>query len=572
MNSLRFFKFSSCMIILLIATLGCLQAQEMDKLVPDADSPAAKLLDNPDPNRLSEKTATGKAQPNTKDNNPTQPVKEIFLRLPTYPQNIRQPMGINVYYPADKQLLLRQLASLDTPQALPPVPGVAKIYIAPWGAIHGALPTAAKVYRHIRDNGGARTIILVSRPHCTKMNVPASVWPNGGYATPVGITKINALAAMTLLKKPGFYFEANIHGREASIETNVLLIQHFLPEATIVPVLIDPKSKEEETAIAEALAKAARAPGAVLVAVSNMSYAVVSQEEAGRLDLKTITALNTMDINIINNTGLKRDSAMPHNSGVLDSPKAVIAAMIAGLELEMDTVTWLGHAAVRQLPYAPLVTGCAAAAISERAAIKEEDKANPNLPAANLLSTAAQKELGIIARDSLEAAAVHARYDTPYPQSPELLKKRGIFVTVLDKDNNELASMGFLGPQSRTCVAVSEAARMCAVGEDPQMPARLTAEQAKNATILVSVLKDFRTAGNWQDVKNGDGIVLARGTNRCTVLPSTAKRHHWSVEDMLGFACKRAGLRPDAYRLQSVDIFTFKTDIYVFEPGNGYSK
>lgn len=525
---------------------------------------APKLQDNPDPNKLSTSAATGK--PQSKPPQVKLPPKEIYLRLPTYPVNIRQPMGVHVYYPPQKELLLRQLASLDTAQALPPVPGVAKVYLAPWGAINGALPTAAKVYRHIRDNGGARTIILVSRPHCTEMKVPASVWPNGAYATPIGISKINALAAMTLLKKPEFYFDANIHGREASIETNVLLIQHFLPEASIVPVLISPKSKEQEVAIAEALAKAARAPGVVLVAVSNLSYAVTSREQAGELDLKTISALNTLDLNIINNTGMKRDKTMPHNSGVLDSPKVVMAGIIAALELEMDTVTWLGHAAVRQIPHAPLVTGCAAAAISERSAAKEPELINKGLPQSNLLSQAAQVELGRIARDSLEAAAVHARYDTPYPQCPELLKKRGLFMTVLDKDGNELASMGFLGPKNRLCVAASEAARMCATGEDPQMPKRLTPEQARNSTIMISILKNFRTAGSWQDVKNGNGVVVVRGTNRCTVLPSTARRHHWSVEDMLSFACKRAGLRPDAYRLPNVDIFTFKTDIYTFEP------
>lgn len=525
---------------------------------------APLLFNAPDDNRLSTRAAEG-GQPDQQPQSgqPATP-NAIFLRYPTYPQNVRQPMGVHVYYGPDKQLLLRQLASLDDPQALPPVPGVAKVYLAPWGAINGALSVAAKVYRHIRDNGGVRTLILVSRAHCSDLPFPASVWPNGAYATPIAYTQINTVAAMTLLKNPLFGFDANAHGKEASIETNVLLIQHFLPETTIVPVLINPASKEQELKIAEALAAAARPEGVALVVISNMAYGLASAEETGDLDLKTLTALSTMDLNIINNTCRFRDAKMLPNSGIVDAPRVVMAGVLASLQLEMDTATWLGHASVRQVPYAPLFTGCVAGAFSERAAIREKPSAQALLQTTpGRLSTEAEAELISVVRDSLESAAAQARYDTPYPKSPELLKKRAVYVTVYDDEGRHLASMGFLGPQHRLAVAASEAARMCALGEDPQMPQRLSPEQAQRCKIIISVLRDFRTADNWTQVKNGDGIVLAKNSSRCAVLPCTARTHHWNEEDMLSFASKRAGLRPDAYRLTTVDIFTFQTDEYI---------
>lgn len=537
---------------------------------------APVLYDHPDSNRLSTDAAEGKPQKGSITGDKAEVVlpgqstpQVIYLQLPTYPQNIRQPMGVNVYYGPDRGLLMRQLASLDEARALPPVPGVTKVYLSPWGAINGALPLAARVYRHIRDNGGARTVILVSRTHCQELGVPASVWPNGGYATPVAITNVNALAAMNLLRRPLFFFDPNAHAREASIETNVLLIQHFLPDASIVPVLINPQSKEQEVAIAQALAELARAPGNVLVLVSNLCYAVGSREEAGDIDLKTLAALSTMDINIINNTGRARDARMLHGSGIIDSPKVVRTGMLAALMLEMDTATWLGYASERQIPHAPLLTGFAVGAFSARSAVKERDFSGevPLLRTVpGRLSPEAEQELAQITRDSLESAAARARYDTPYPQSPELLKMRGVFVTVLDDEERELASMGFLGPQHRLCVAAAEAARMCAQAEDPQMPALLTPEQANRSKIVLSVIKNQQTATSWTDVRNGQGIVLARGAQRCVVLPLTARLHRWSEEDMLAFACKRAGLRPDAYRLPSVDIFTFETDEYIFTP------
>lgn len=530
---------------------------------PDAGKQPPALFNQPDDNRLSTRAAEGgQPDPAVKPEKPADG-KTFFLRYPSYPQNIRQPMGVHVYYGPDKQLLLRQLASLDEPQALPTVPGVAKVYLAPWGSINKALPVAAKVYRHIRDNGGARTLILVSRAHCEEPKLVASVWPNGAYATPLALTNINAVATMKLLKNPLFGFDANLHGRDASIETNVLLIQHFLPEATIVPVLIAPRSKDEEIKLAQALAEATRPEGAVMVMISNLAYGLASAEETGDLDLKTLTALSTMDLNIINNTCKFRDAKMLPNSGIMDSPRVVMAGVLAGLQLEMDTITWLGHASAREIPYAPLFTGFVAGALSERAAMRPKPAEELLQTAAGRLSPEAEQELMQVVRDSLESAAAQARYDTPYPKSPELLKKRAVYVTVFDDKGVHLSSMGFLGPQQRLMVAASEAARMCALGEDPQMPQRLSPEQAQRAKVVVSILRDFKTAGAWTEVKNGDGIVIARNASRCTVLPCTARAHRWNEEDMLSFASKRAGMRPDAYRLPTVDIFTFQTDEYI---------
>lgn len=561
-----------------------------------ADDPAAPvteqgpaLHDAPDANRLTTGAAEGKPLDPERKTEPTLPVQKLNYPSPYFPQNVRQPVGVGIYYEADRQILMRQLAALDDTRPITPVPGLSKVFLAPWGAMNGALPTAALAYRYIRDSGGgARTVLLVARPHTVStLSHPAVVWPNGGFATPVGITNINTLAVMTLLRNPLFAADLNAHLVEASIETHVLLMQHFLPDATIVPILIAPRSKEEEVNIAQTLARAAAAHGVRLMFLSNLSGGFATPSESGKIDLQTLTALSTMDLNIINETGKTRDARLPARAGSLDAPRVVMAAVLAALTLEMDTATWLGYAAVRQPPEAPLLTGCAAGAFSARAARpepapnvatllndKRETAGLPGVPGApgsgelalsnGRLSAEAEFELTKTVRDSLEAAAAGARYDTPYPRSPELMKKRAVYVTVYEgKTGQHLASMGFLGPQMRLNVAAAEAARMCALGEDPQTPLRLTPEQAQYAKLVISVIRDVKTAGNWQEVQNGDGIVLARGEARCVVLPCTAKYHHWSAEDALSFASKHSGLRPEAYRLPQVNIFTFQTDEYV---------
>ena len=484
----------------------------------------------------------------------------------TFPYDVRQPVGVLQYYPADARELRRQLAALDTPEALEPVPGVAKVFFAPWGTIDGGMIVAAKVYRYLRARKNIKTIVMVSRPHGDHLAGPASVWPQGGYATPLGIAKVNALAARRLAAHPDVNFERLAHLSDPAIETNVVLAQYFLPDAMIVPVYVNPLTRGDFEGLCQLLGKIVSGEGVVMIAIGNLSYGFPEKDLAGKNDLETISALQTLDLNVINNLGKKRSARLVEGAGIMDSPKVMMAGVLTGLFLEMDTLTWFGYDAPRQQPFAPLLTGCAAGAISARARRAEETRHIEGAPVVSVdagrLSNDAIAEMHVIARDSLEAAAAMARYDTPYPRSAELLKKRAVFMTVLDAQNHELACMGSFDARGRLCNAVAEAARMCAIGEDPQRVSRLTPREAKDGKILISVVKNPRMAGSWTEIKNGQGVLIARGTQKAVVLPNTALRHHWNVEDMLAFACRRAGLKPDAYRDNRVDIMVFDTDEY----------
>ncbi len=510
--------------------------------------------------------ANGMSKPDPAEAASAPALPVVLIPRQVFPDNIRQPGGTDMLYPANKELLYRLLGSLDRPQALPEVPGLAKTFIAPWGSIDGALAIAAKVYQYLHKLKGLQTVILVSRPHGKALQgCRASVWPEGGYATPLAITPVNAIAAQKLLQNPLFGFDRAAHLQELSIESQLLLIQYFIPEVKIVPVLIDPTNKAELESIADSLATLLAGNGSVMIGISNLAYGIPTAAETGALDLKTISALSTMDLSIINNTGKERSAALPPEAGILESPPTILTTILTSLLLEEDTITWLGYNKSRQLPGSPLMTGYAAGAISERAATPWNDAqiASIMLKKPGRLSDAASQEMLGIARDALEAAAAMARYDTPYPQNPELLKKRAVFVTAYTPEGEVLASMGSTSTKNRICNGVTDAARMCAVNEDPQQSQRLTADQAYQAEVVVSILKDFKTAGRWDEVVNGMGVVVARGDSRSLVLPLTARRNNWDVQQMLAFACRQAGMRPDAYFSDKIDIFTFRSDDYI---------
>ena len=127
---------------------------------------------------------SGMEKPDPSEVNTAPGLPAVFLPRRVFPDNIRQPSGTDILYPASKQLLYRLLGSLDRAQALPAIPGLARTFIAPWGSLNGGLATAAKVYQYLHGLKGLKTVVLVSRTHREPLqNCSASVWPEGGYAT-----------------------------------------------------------------------------------------------------------------------------------------------------------------------------------------------------------------------------------------------------------------------------------------------------------------------------------------------------------------------------------------------------
>ena len=99
-----------------------------------------------------------------------------------------------------------------------------------------------------------------------------SVWPDGGFDSPLGVATVDAAAASELLQHAVAHVLPQAHGREHSIEMQLPFFRRVLPDVPIVPALMGRQRRETILALAEALAAVSRGRRALLIASTDLSH------------------------------------------------------------------------------------------------------------------------------------------------------------------------------------------------------------------------------------------------------------------------------------------------------------
>lgn len=165
----------------------------------------------------------------------------------------------------------------------------------------------------------------------------------------------------------------------------------------------------------------------------------------------------------------------------------------------------------------------------------------------------------------------------PKDAPPNLLKKRGVFVTI-----NTVASgrkilrgcIGFPYPVYPLARAVIEAAIESAT-RDPRFPP-MTAHELNNVVFEVSVLTEPKLievespTEYPSKIKIGeDGLIVERGFYKGLLLPQVPVEWGWDEEEFLCQCCMKAGLSPDCWILKGTKIYKFQCIIFEETKPNG---
>jgi hypothetical protein len=171
-----------------------------------------------------------------------------------------------------------------------------------------------------------------------------------------------------------------------------------------------------------------------------------------------------------------------------------------------------------------------------------------------------------IARSSIEA---HLRNETYNPDSyPDTFNERsGIFVTLATYPDQCLRGcIGFPEPSHRLIDAVLEAAVIAAT-RDPRFPS-VTIGEMDSITVEVTVLtKPKHIDKHGRDYLEAfevgtHGLIVEKGFNKGLLLPQVPIEWGWDREEFISQTCVKAGLRPDAWLKEDIDLYTFKGQIF----------
>jgi AmmeMemoRadiSam system protein A len=162
------------------------------------------------------------------------------------------------------------------------------------------------------------------------------------------------------------------------------------------------------------------------------------------------------------------------------------------------------------------------------------------------LSESAQSELLTLSRNCLEEFLKHRRKAINEPDSPELLERRGVFVTL--HTHGELRGcIGVPDPVSPLFHAAQDCA-LSAARADPRF-SPMTAVELPHVQIEISVLSPLEVVEEIDSIVIGvHGLLLNHLGRRGLLLPQVPVEHDWDREKFLEQLCRKARLPATAWK------------------------
>jgi AmmeMemoRadiSam system protein A len=184
------------------------------------------------------------------------------------------------------------------------------------------------------------------------------------------------------------------------------------------------------------------------------------------------------------------------------------------------------------------------------------------------LNDTQQRELLVLAREAIGYYLENKRFLLPKTDDPGLQQKAGVFVTLRtrwqpglphDKAARLRGCIGHTEADEQLIDLVSVMAVKAAL-RDPRFPP-VTAVELPTLHIEISILSPLTPVTRIEDIELGmHGLVIVSGQRRGLLLPQVPAMFGWSRDEYLEAICRKAGLRPSAWR--SSKLLSFTTQVF----------
>jgi AmmeMemoRadiSam system protein A len=348
---------------------------------------------------------------------------------------------------------------------------------------------------------------------------------------------------------------------EHSIEVQFPFLRFALPGVPVVPMVIGSLSLEKCEHIAQAIAQVVQNKSVLLVASSDMSH-YPSYESACKADKEVLSAVAGLDTKKI--FSLERDlpnRGIPNLECALCGASAVVTVIRA--------VQHLGGNKVQVLPYANSgdITGERDRVVGYGAAVfYHEQVGRSNNKGGSTVEEIAfteeeKKKLFQIARAHIQAALSGERPPEFHVTEPNLLLKRGVFVT-LTNHGRLRGCIGHFEPDLPLYEIVAQMAVMSATEDARFFHDPITKEELDDIDIKISILSPLKKIDSIDEIEIGKhGIWVRWGRQSGTYLPEVAVEMGWNREEFLEHCCvEKAGLPRDAWK-KGAEIYIYSSQV-----------
>jgi AmmeMemoRadiSam system protein B/AmmeMemoRadiSam system protein A len=436
-------------------------------------------------------------------------------------QGLRPAAFAGRFYPAEPARLAADIEGyLAAAAPTSPPSGKIMALIVPHAGYVYSGRTAAAAYALVRDRA-IDTVVIIGPSHRVEFE-GCSVWPDGGFETPLGVARVDAALAKEIAKASGFRFRPEAFAEEHSVEVQVPFVQKALPGAAIVPIVMGRQTRPTVRTLAAALEKTCLAKNVLVVASTDLSH-FLPKAAAQATDAATAALIRA-----VNTEGLIRKTEAGENIMCGGGPVAAVL-LLAG-KAGQPRVEILAR--TDSSGFGGPVVGYLAAAVLSGASPGEGGYSLTPEEKAELLRMARAAVTEFVERRAvIEDASGKAKF----------LEPRGVFVT-LTKGGDLRGCIGFIEPVAPLGQAVIRAA-IYAATEDPRFPPVEPAE-LKDLKVEISVLTPVREITDPRQVAVGrHGLIVARGGLKGVLLPQVPVENKWDRETFLEQASLKAGHR-----------------------------
>jgi MEMO1 family protein len=249
--------------------------------------------------------------------------------------DVRRAAMAGSWYPGTKGALTAAVEACLSQAGRVRVPGRLVALISPHAGLTYSGPVAAHGYSLLKDTA-SRTVVLIGPAHRPDFEGVA-LFARGAWETPLGRVPVDdEVSELLLAGGHGILDRPEAHRREHSLEMQMPFLQYLVPDLRIVPLLMGSQSREAADALAQALTQAQAGRNVLLVASSDLSHYLTSEQAALR-DAVVCAHVERFDAD-----GLMDSLANEPNRACGGGP--MVAVMKAARELGADRASLLRYA------------------------------------------------------------------------------------------------------------------------------------------------------------------------------------------------------------------------------------
>jgi len=473
---------------------------------------------------------------------------------------VRTPVAAGKFYPQDPTKLINAIqAYLDDSVKASAKPPVA--ILSPHAGYIFSGQICADAFRQASPYP-YDVIVLLGTNHTDPGFAGVSIWPSGGYETPLGTVPIDEMTSRSLMQAGAdFLFKESVHLPEHSIEVLVPFVQVLFPDAKIVAAIIGTENPDLCSRFGKALADAVKGKRALIVASSDLSH-YPEYEDAVRTDLKVLEAVVSLDPAFFLETVFRIERQTVSSLFTCACGKApILAAMTAARMLGADCARIVSYANSGDTAFGTRdrVVGYGAVVFAPGGPCIRQNifpQASDEKPC-SALNERQKTELLAFSRKNIRQFLTADTLPMARGLDPALDRKQGAFVTLKNKGRLR-GCIGHPADDLPLCQVVGTISVQAACN-DRRFPG-VTLEELPQIDIEISILTPFQPVEEAEKIVVGrDGVILRKDGRSAVFLPQVAVEQGWNREEMLDRLCLKAGLSEGSWKT-GAQFYTFQTE------------